>query len=135
MAFLVFIKMQQKFSQSTCFTYILCSVITVRYIVESFKKDRTKKVKIAVQKYWKLQWKIVKTAIEKLHLIKVHWSTTSIQWLQKMQWKCSGNRNTVETCTFCSQKICSVDGWPPLVIFRVPGSNPGMEFSKNCSYS
>ena len=28
-----------------------------------------------------------------------------------------------------------LDGWPPLVIFRVPGSNPGMEFWKNCPYS
>ena len=37
-----------------------------------------------------------------------------------------------------SLKLSSVEpsqclnGWPPLVIFRVPGSNPGTEFSKIC---
>ena len=38
----------------------------------------------------------------------VQWSTAYCQWLLKLQWYYSEKTNTVETCSFCSEKVCSV---------------------------
>ena len=40
--------------------------------------------------------------------IWVQWSTVCSGWLQQLQWNCSRKCNTVNTCNFCSQKVCSV---------------------------
>ena len=79
--------MHLNFAKITDFTCIFCSEIICR-----------------------MQRKSNKNCSEKTaFLIEMQWSTASIEWLQKMQWKCSGIVNTVETCNFCSQKIYSAE--------------------------
>ena len=48
----------------------------------------------------------------------LQWSTACITRLWKIQWNYSGKLNTVETCSFWSEKVCSVYlSWPQVKIF------------------
>ena len=64
--------------------------------------------KIAV--FWAVEIiciKLQKMQVFDSNLTSVQWSTVCSGWLSKLQWICSQKCNTVNTCNFYSEKVCS----------------------------
>ena len=58
---------------------------------------------------WNCSCLTAETIVYPSSQIRVQWSTAYFQWLLKLQWNYSEKTDTVETCSFCSEKVCSAD--------------------------
>ena len=95
-----------------------CSPYTVRNALESLLKIRAVGFRIYLFKgfenavfpkveYDSTMWQ--KMQVFYCNPVWVQWSTVCSGWLLQLQWDCSRKCNTVNTCNFCSEKVCSVE--------------------------